>query len=120
MSWVEVLMVLAVLVIISAVAVPKLVGISNQSQQLAQSEALDAVKLAFAVSIQENQQFPDVIELSQYVDADGVLPVDRGIKLSVSGDSYTILTYSDAECRTTDRTAATTDTVRCIGDIVRN
>ena len=118
LTWVEALMVIAVIGIVSAIAVPKLVGLSNNAESVARMQAEEAVKTAFAQAIQENQQFPDLVELSEYVDADGVQPSGNGIRVDIHGDAYTILTYSGIDCLSTDRTGDVTDTVRCVGDLV--
>jgi len=120
MSWIEALMVIAVLGIISAVAVPKLVGLSSSVSERAKSDAVAAVKSAFASAIQQQQRFPDIVELSEYVDAEAVKPAANGIHLRVHGENYTVLTYAGIECQSADRTGSVTDTVRCVGDIVKN
>jgi type II secretory pathway pseudopilin PulG len=117
LTWVESLMVIAVLGIISGVAVPKLVGMSNHMTNTAKKEAVEAVKSAFAVSIQETQRFPDVTELAEYVDAEGVKPTENGIQVNINGDNYTVATLSSTECLKDEPTQGVSDIVRCIGDI---
>lgn len=119
LSWVESLMAIAVLGIVSAIAVPKLVGINDSLTNKAKAQAVDAVKTAFAHVIAEEQRYPEVVELVEYVDADGAKAVENGIQVRINEQPYVVLTYSDINCRSTDYTARTNDVVRCIGDIIQ-
>ncbi|MDH5228772.1 MAG: hypothetical protein OEZ58_01620 [Gammaproteobacteria bacterium] len=117
MSWVEAFMVLAVLGLISMFAIPKLIGLNNEVQMRAMVQAHEAVKTGFAYAIADQQRFPEIQELANYVDADEVHAADEGVNLTVDGYQFVVRTYIGETCLVDELTASESDVVRCIGAI---
>ncbi len=118
---IELVIVIAVLGILAAIAIPKFVDLQADALAASKKGMSGAVKSAHAVAIADLKKFPTVTELSDYVNGEGVAVAagDVGVTVAIDGTSYTVPTYSDAKCLTgtvTD-TGAGEDVVRCVKNI---
>lgn len=111
----ELVIVLVILSILAAIAIPKYVDLSATALAAAKDGMSGAVKSAFAIAVAENKAEPTVTALAGYVLDSSVTAVATGIQVTIDGTDYTVPTYTDTTCATA--TSAVTDTVKCVGDI---
>ena len=112
---IELVMVIVILGILSAIALPRFVDLQTDAMLAAQRGMSGAVKSAHAIAIADLKDFPDVTTLATYVQGEGVGPVGTGITVDINGQEFTVPTYTDTTCTTA--TAAVANIVRCVGSI---
>ena len=113
---IELVMVLSLLAILAAIAVPRFVDLSSDALIASKRGMSGAVKSAHAVAVADLKTFPDVTGLTGYVDGEGVTAVATGVQVVIDGNGpYVVPTYTDSACSTA--TAAVGDTVQCVGSI---
>ncbi len=113
---IELVMVLSLLAILAAIAVPRFIDLSGDALTASKRGMSGAVKSAHAVAIADLKTFPDVTGLTGYVDGEGVTAVATGVQVVIDGNGpYVVPTYTDTACGTA--TGAVGDTVRCVGSI---
>lgn len=111
---IELVIVIIILGILAAIAIPRFVSLSTKAEDAAAAGAAGAVKSAFAIHIAENDgTFPTVTDLSDKIQSDNVLAQSGGIEFGVGSTSYIVPTYQDSTCTT--RTTVAAPTVRCVG-----
>lgn len=111
---IELVMVIVVLGILAAVAVPKFVNLQTDAENAAKAAAEDAVKSAFTITIGQLQTNPTVTQLAANVD--GGTAIATGVQVTINSVNYTVQTYTDAAC--TLATAAVGNTVLCVGNLI--
>ncbi len=114
---IELVMVIVILGILAAVAVPRFVNLQSDALVAAKKGMSGAVKSAFAIAIADQKTFPTVSQLANYVQGENVLAVAGGIRVDINGTPYTVPTYTDATCSTDSLITATSDKVQCVGTI---
>ena len=114
-SVVEIIMIVMVMGLVAAVALPRLS--SMQRDTVLSKESLDMVKSSYAAAIADLMTFPNNDELKEYVDASRVRISEDGdsILFSIEATDMRVSTYSDGDC--TMRTSSMYQPVQCIGDI---
>lgn len=112
---IELVMVIVILGILSAIALPRFVDLQSDALDAAKSGMSGAVKSAHAIAIADLKGFPTVTELATYVQGEGVAAAGTGISVDINGTAYTVPTYTDTTCTTA--TAAVGNTVQCVGTI---
>jgi len=112
---IELVMVIVILGILGAIAVPKFVDLSTDAETAAARGMSGSVKAAHAIAIADLKTFPTVTELATYVQAEGVAAASTGIQVSINGKTCTIPTYTDSTC--SSATAAVGNSVQCVGSI---
>lgn len=112
---IELVIVIVILGILAAIAIPKYVDLSTSALTAAKAGMTGAVKSSFAISIADLQGFPTVTQLATYVQSEGSSAVATGIQVVINGVNYTVPTYTDTACTTP--TAAVGNTVQCVGSI---
>ena len=115
---IELVIVIAILGVLSAIAIPKFIDLSTDAEDAAKRGMSGAVKSAHAIAIADLKTFPTVSELGNYVNGEGVVARadDTGIDVDIDGTTYTVPTYRDASCATATA-AAPNDVVQCVGSI---
>jgi len=126
---IELVIVIAVLGILAAIAIPKFVDLQGDALAAAKKGMSGAVKSAHAVAIAKEKKFPTVTELVDYVNGEGVAAAAdlSGIMVVIDDPAtpYTVKTYYDSKCTAGSETkaddAATTtifeNVVQCVGNI---
>ena len=114
---IELVIVIAVLGILAAIAIPKFVALQDDALVATKKGISGAVKSAHAVAIADLKKFPTITELADYVNGDGVVAVTTGVQVKIDGDDFVVPTYTDSKCTTTPATPAVTDVVKCVGNI---
>jgi MSHA pilin protein MshA len=112
---IELVMVIVILGILSAIALPRFVDLQTDALAVAKRASSGSVKAAHAVAIADLKDFPTVTALVDYVQGEGVAAVGTGITVDINGTIYTVPTFDDTTC--TSATGAVGDTVRCVGSI---
>jgi MSHA pilin protein MshA len=112
---IELVIVIAILGVLAAIAVPKFVDLSGDALDASKSGMSGAVKSSHAIAIADLKRFPTVTELATYVNGQGIAATGTGIQVDIDGTPYTVLTYTDSNCSTA--TSAAGDTVQCVGTI---
>ena len=112
---IELVIVLVILGLLAAVAVPRYVDLQGDALTASKAGMSGAVKSAHAISIADLKALPTVTQLATYVQAEGSAAVATGVNVLIDGTTYTVPTYSDSTCATA--TAAVSDAVACVGSI---
>ncbi len=112
---IELVMVIVILGILAAMAVPKFVDLSSSAEAAAARGMSGAVKSAHAIAIADLKTFPTVTQLAGYVNAENVTAAGTGVQVDINGKTCTVPTYTDSNCTTA--TTATGDTVQCVGTL---
>jgi MSHA pilin protein MshA len=114
---IELVIVIAILGILAAIAVPKFIDLSSDALDAAKKGMSGAVKSSHAIAIADLKAFPTVTELGTYVNGDGIVAVAGGIQVDIDGNPHVVPTYTNPTCAAASLTTATTDTVACVGSI---
>lgn len=112
---IELVIVIAILGILAAIAIPKFIDLSSDAMDAAKKGMSGAVKSSHAIAIADLKAFPTVAQLATYVNGENIAAANGGITVDIDGSAETVPTYTDAACGTL--TTATTDTVQCVGTI---
>lgn len=115
---IELVMVIVIIGILAAMAVPRFVDLQSDALLAAKDGTLGAVRSAFAISIAKQKDFPTVTQLAANVQTGSggtAAAVGTGVQVTINGDPFTVLTYSNTSCGTP--TAAVGDQVLCVGAI---
>ena len=111
---VELVMVLVIIALLSAVAVPKYIEVNGERSVYEKRELSSKVKSALIIAKADIKRSPSVTDLVAYVQSDAVSAADTGVVFRKNGMVYTIPTYSDSKCSTL--TSGMKDTVECVGE----
>lgn len=116
---IELVVVIVILGILSAVAIPKFVDLSDEATTASKKAMTGTVKSTFALLVAKSAvsggtfAYPTVTELAAGMD--GGAAVATGIEVDINGTDYTVQTYKNEACTTA--TNAAVDPVECIGAI---
>ena len=117
----ELVVVIIVLGILGAIAIPKYMGIRKTAITTAKTAATDSIRSVYTMAMLVLKQYPSVKQLSDYVHAEanleGAKVADKGTGIEVVIDkrTYLVPTYIDTACST--QTANDADIVQCVGFI---
>jgi len=112
---IELVIVLVILGLLAAVAVPRYVDLQGDALVASKAGMSGAVKSAHAIAIADLKALPTVTQLSGYVQAEGAAAAATGVDVLIDGTTYTVPTYTDSACTTA--TTAVGDSVACVGSI---
>jgi len=118
---IELIMVIVILGILAATALPKYVDFSDEALAASKKGMAGAVKSAQAIKYSENAlagtaEGPTVLELAAAITPEGNAAAG-GVEVVIDGTTYTVPTYTDAACTVANVTIATGNKVECVGDI---
>lgn len=112
---IELVVVIVILGILAAVALPKFADLSTEATVAAKKGTSGGLKSAFGITVAKMTvtagiaTFPTVAQL-----AAAMSPPGTAVATGVTVGAYTVPTYTDDAC--TSATAAVGDTVKCVGD----
>ena len=115
---IELVIVVVILGILAAVAIPQYYDLTTEATNSAKLSTANSVRSAFAIAIAEYKQLPTLAQLKT---AAGPKALDQlggaftGIRFTISGQDYVVPTYTDNSCSTSTSTNASL--VACVGDI---
>ncbi|HEY9199728.1 MAG TPA: prepilin-type N-terminal cleavage/methylation domain-containing protein [Gammaproteobacteria bacterium] len=114
---IELVMVIVIIGILAAMAVPRFYDASTDALAAARSGTEAAVRSAHAIAIAEFRRVPTVTELAARVTSDGTqaTAVATGVQVAINGTNFVVQTYTDNTC--TSATAAVGNSVGCVGNI---
>lgn len=112
---VELVMVMVIVGLLGAVAIPRYVDKSTVEMMDAKHDKGMVVKSAMVVALADTKEFPSVVKLASYVQGQDVTAVGQGITVNIKGEPYIVPTYIDHNC--TVGTATVNDAVKCVGQI---
>ena len=115
---IELVMVIVIIGILAAMAVPRFYDASNDAELAAQQGTMGAVRSAHSMAIAELKRVPTVTELAARVSSNGAPATAEttGVGVTINTDNYIVQTYTDNTC--TSATTAASDSVNCVGLIV--
>lgn len=119
---IELVMVIVILGILAATALPKFVDLSGQALVSSKAGMSGAVKSAHAVIVAQRAAAgstpvnPTVSQLAAGITPAGTAAAG-GVVVVINGSNYTVPTYTDDACTAANVTTATTDVVLCVGAI---
>jgi len=116
---IELVIVIAVLGILAAIAIPKFIDLTVDAENAAKKGMSGAVKSAHAVAIADLKKFPTLSSLADYVNGEGVAVAtdNKGIKVVINNNPHTVPTFKDSKCTAGQETGAATDVVQCVKNI---
>lgn len=114
---IELVMVIVIIGILAAVAVPRFVDLQGAALTAAIDGSEGAVRSALTIAIADNRRYPTVTELAGYVQTESgnANAAATGVEVAINGTTYTVRTYTDSNCTTP--TAAVANTVQCVGTV---
>ena len=114
---IELVMVIVIIGILAAMAVPRFYEASSDALTAAQDGSEGAVRAAHAIAIAQLKTNPTVTQLAARVTSNGAAasPQATGVQLTIGTGTYIVRTYTDNTC--SSATAAVSDVVGCVGTI---
>ncbi|MBU0456284.1 MAG: prepilin-type N-terminal cleavage/methylation domain-containing protein [Gammaproteobacteria bacterium] len=115
---IELVIVIVILGILAAVAIPRYVDLQGNALTAAKKATVGAIKAGFAIAVAEKQGgYPSLTELaSSYMSGAGVVAATTGVQVTIGSTPYIVTTYTDSHCTAGSETAANADLVQCVGD----
>jgi prepilin-type N-terminal cleavage/methylation domain-containing protein len=115
---VELAVVIVILGILTAIAVPRFVSVETSAQNAAANATEAGVRSALALYYAESG-FPTLTQLSEQVSVQGadatIVSGNTGLSFSINDTAYTVPTYTDVNCSTPSSLVG--DDIKCIGAI---
>ena len=114
---IELVIVIAILGILAAIAVPRFVDLAGEATIAAKRGMSGSVKSAHAIAIADLKKFPTLNSLATFVNGEGIAVATggTGIKVTIDGTDHTVPTYQNTACTTATGSGA--HEVQCVGSI---
>lgn len=116
---IELVVVIVILGILAATAIPKFVDLSTEALTAAKAGMSGGVKSTHSILIAQNAVAGATINPTVTALAAGMTPagtaVATGVQVAINGTNYTVPTFTDDACTTA--TAAVGNLVGCVGNI---
>ena len=112
---VELVLVMVIIGLLSAVAVPRYIEINSEQETAERKQVSGSVKSALVIAQADISASPSVTMLASYVAAEQVNATNEGLMLKYNGEAYMVPTYVDSHC--TQPTSTSDDMVKCVGDL---
>lgn len=116
-SLIELAIVIVILGILAAIAVPRYIESQNRTTRAAKDASLGVVQSTFALYVAERSSYPTIQTIADKVQlySGEVKAVDSGIQVTIDGTNYLVKTFTDKTC--SSATSKTNDTVKCVKGI---
>ena len=111
---IELVLVLVIIGLLSAVAIPRYIEVNNEQDIAYKKEISGSVRAAWRVAKADTGKQPSVDKLVSYVQGDSVVALNEGVQLVRDGVRFVVSTYRDDNC--SDPTRNATDVVACVGN----
>lgn len=115
---IELVMVIVIIGILAAVAVPRFVNLQGAALDAAIDGTEGAVRSALTIAIADTRAYPSVTDLATYVQTESgnATAVATGVRVTINAVPYIVRTFTDSNC--TSATAAAANLVQCVGTAV--
>jgi prepilin-type N-terminal cleavage/methylation domain-containing protein len=113
---VELVLVLVIIGLLSAVAIPRYIEVNQERDQTHKHDLSNNVRSALVIARADTRATPNVETLAAYVQNKDVNAIAAGIRINYEGSTVIVPTYLDSNC--TNPTTTTHDVVQCVGDIL--
>lgn len=110
---IELVLVLVIIGLLSAVAIPRYIEVNNEQDIAIKREVSGAVKAAWRVAKADTGKQPTVSKLASYVRGESTVALGQGVQMMRDGEKFLVATYKDNNC--SDPTRAAGDLVACVG-----
>lgn len=110
---IELVLVLVIIGLLSAVAIPRYIEVNNEQDVAFKQEISGSVKAAWRMAKADTGSQPSVSKLASYVQGESVVAINQGVQLTRDGDKFVVSTYKDTNC--SDPTRSANDMVACVG-----
>jgi MSHA pilin protein MshA len=120
-TMIELVVVIVVLGILAAVAIPKYVDLSDEALEASQAGMSGAVKSTHSILIAqravagETEIYPTVTQIVAGMTGESVTAVGTGVQVVINGSDHVVPTYIKDDCSTP--TTNVDDVVLCVGSI---
>ena len=114
---IELVIVIAILGILAAIAIPKFIDLSADALDAAKKGMSGAVKSSHAIAIADLKTFPSVTQLATYVNGENIVAVAGGVQVDIDGTNHVVPTFTSPTCAAASVTTAVGDIVQCVGTI---
>ena len=111
---VELVLVLVIIGLLSAVAIPRYIEVNNEKDIAYKQEISGSVKAAWRMAKADTGSQPSVNKLAAYVQGDDVAALNQGVTLVRDGEKFLVSTYKDSGC--SEPTHSSDDVVACVGN----
>lgn len=111
---IELVLVLVIIGLLSAVAIPKYIEVNHEKELVYKEEISGSVKAAWRMAKADIGAKPSVNKLAAYVQGDNVAALNQGVQLIRDGEKFVVSTYKDTNC--SDPTSNAGDLVACVGN----
>ena len=114
---IELVMVIVIIGILAAMAVPRFYNASNDALQAALDGSVAGVRSAYAIAIAQDKTEPTVTRLAEFVTVNGAAATAAagGVQVSIGTQTYTVQTFENTACD--DVTDNASEVVLCVGGI---
>ena len=115
---IELVIAILIIGILSAIAIPKFVNLTDDALDASKKGMSGAVKSSHVIALADMKRYPTVAELATYVNAEGlIIPIaGDGIGVDIDGTNFTVPTFADSACTLRNGTANGNE-VLCVGTI---
>ncbi len=110
---IELVMVIVILGILAAMAVPRFADLGTSATSAARDGLEGSVKSGWAIAIASKERAVTVLELATQVD--GGTAVASGIQVQIDGGNYVVNTWTNDACNAA--TTGTGDTIVCVNGV---
>lgn len=120
---IELVIVIVILGILAAVAIPRYLDLSTEATMAAKTGMEGAVKSAFAIEVAEKRptqasEYPSVEQLNTRLATNDTTAVVSGIQFTIGTTNYVVPTYTDDSCSSaTTATTGAGSNVLCVGTV---
>ena len=112
---IELVIVIIILGIMAAVAIPRYVDLTADATTAAKLAVEGSVKSAFAIAVANLHNYPTITQINARLATDNTTAAATGIQFDIDGATYTVQTYTDNDCTTA--TTGVGDSVQCVGSV---
>ena len=114
---IELVIVIIVLGILSAIVIPKYIDLKTSATNAAKAGMSGGIMGALAISIADLKTPPSLTQLLTYISGTNISIAsdNSGIQVVINANNYTVPTYTGATC--TGATTNASDIVQCVGFI---
>ena len=112
-SLIELVIVLIVLGVLAAIAIPRYVDLKQNAANAAIFGNLAAAKSTFAILVAENKGYPTFAQMIARIQPAPTM-TPQGLQFTVGGNNYIVKTFTDSTCTTPSVGTDTAEVIQCV------